>query len=375
MSAWRSSRKDAVLVVDDFRPGAAERRRLEGEADRLLRAAANGAGRGRLKSDTSLRPAHPPRALILATGEEKPSGESLIARMFLVEVAPGDIDPKRLSACQRDAASGLYAQATAGYIQWLAPRLDQVRAEMNSAHSRYREQAAHEGLHRRTPGIVADLFIGWQQFFTFAHEAEALTRSEAEDLSCARVERAHRGCAPPVRASTRSRSGRSFSRAAALGHLDWSRTSRDARRRHAGQSGSWGWRAQRTRNRRRAEWVPQGARVGWLDGQDFFLDIDSAHRAAQAMANNGDGITVGVQTLVKRLHESGRLKSVDERRGKLKVRRIIGGSRLEILHLPADVLEHSVAEKTGPIGPLTGAKNDLPSSHGIGGFGLVNGVP
>src|SRR5271167_2364324 len=172
--------KDALLVIDDFRPGAAERRRLEGEADRLLRAAANGAGRGRLNSDTSLRPAHPPRAMILATGEEKPSGESLIARVFLVEVAPGDIDPKRLSACQRDAASGLYAQATAGYIQWLAPRLDQVRAEMHAAYARYREQAAHAGLHRRMPGIVADLFIGWQRFLDFAHEAEALTRSEAE---------------------------------------------------------------------------------------------------------------------------------------------------------------------------------------------------
>src|SRR6202043_1964832 len=125
--------KDTLLVIDDFRPWAAERRRLEGEADRLLRAAANGAGRGRLKSDTSLRPAHPPRALILSTGEEKPSGENLIARMLLVGVPPGDIDSKRVSACQRDAASGLYAQATAGYIRWLAPRLDQLSAEMNSA--------------------------------------------------------------------------------------------------------------------------------------------------------------------------------------------------------------------------------------------------
>ncbi len=68
--------KDATIVIDDFRPGVAERRRLEGEADRLLRAAANGAGRGRHKSDTSLRPAHPPRALILSTGEERPSGET-----------------------------------------------------------------------------------------------------------------------------------------------------------------------------------------------------------------------------------------------------------------------------------------------------------
>jgi hypothetical protein len=146
--------KDAVIVVvEDFRPGgsAGERHRFHEDADRLLRAAANAAGPGRLKSDTSLRPAQPPRALIPSTGEEKPSGESLIALMFLAEVAPGDIDPKRLSVCQRNADSGLYAQATAGYIQWLAPRLDQMRAEMNWARSRYREQAAHEGLHRRTP--------------------------------------------------------------------------------------------------------------------------------------------------------------------------------------------------------------------------------
>jgi hypothetical protein len=51
---------------------------------------------------------------------------------------------------------------------------------MNSAHNRYREQAAHAGLHRRTPGIVADLFIGWERFLDFAHDAKALTCSEAE---------------------------------------------------------------------------------------------------------------------------------------------------------------------------------------------------
>jgi hypothetical protein len=67
---------------------------------------------------------------------------------------------------------------------------------------------------------------------------------------------------------------------------------------------------------------PQGARVGWLNGQDLFLDVDSAYRAAQTTAMNRDGIVVGVQTPVKRLHESGSLKSVDERRGKLKVRRM-----------------------------------------------------
>jgi hypothetical protein len=54
---------------------------------------------------------------------------------------------------------------------------------------------------------------------------------------------------------------------------------------------------------------------------------------------------VGIQTLIKRLHESGRLKSIDEKREKLKIRRVIDGRRLEVLHLPADMLEHSIVEK------------------------------
>jgi hypothetical protein len=44
---------------------------------------------------------------------------------------------------------------------------------------------------------------------------------------------------------------------------------------------------------------------------------------------------VGVHTIVKRLHETSRLKSIDEKREKLKVRRMIDGIRLEVLHLSA----------------------------------------
>jgi hypothetical protein len=102
-------------------------------------------------------------------------------------------------------------------------------------------------------------------------------------------------------------------------------------------------------------WLPQGARVGWLHRQDLFLNIDAAYHSAHAVAD-GNGVAVGVQPMVTRLHKSGRLKSVDRRRGKLRVRRMIDGRRLEVLHLPGDVLEPSVAEKTGPIGPLAGGE-------------------
>jgi hypothetical protein len=40
-------------------------------------------------------------------------------------------------------------------------------------------------------------------------------------------------------------------------------------------------------------WLPQGARVGWLDGEDLFLDIDSAYGVARAAAAGVDGLAVG----------------------------------------------------------------------------------
>jgi hypothetical protein len=115
--------------------------------------------------------------------------------------------------------------------------------------------------------------------------------------------------------------------------------------------------------------------VGWLEGEeDLFLDIDSAYRAANAVAADGDGIAVGIPALTKRLHEGGRLQSIDQRRGRLKVRRMIDGRRMEVLHLRTDLLEHPIAGKSGPIGPLTGAMRDPPDSRDLGGFALVDGV-
>jgi len=61
----------------------------------------------------------------------------------------------------------------------------------------------------------------------------------------------------------------------------------------------------------------------------------------------------GIQTLIKRLHQSGRRKSIDERRETAQnPRRVIDGRRLEVLHLPADVLEHSIVKKNRPNRPI-----------------------
>lgn len=46
-----------------------------------------------------LRASRPPRALLLATGEEVPRGQSPRARMLIVELGPTEVDRAVLSFC------------------------------------------------------------------------------------------------------------------------------------------------------------------------------------------------------------------------------------------------------------------------------------
>jgi hypothetical protein len=106
--------KDQLIVLDDFAPigSSYDVQRWHKKADRVLRAKGNASGRQRMRPDTTLRPEKPPRALILSTGEDVPRGQSLRARMLVLELSPGDLDWHKLTQCQQDAAGGLHARAS-----------------------------------------------------------------------------------------------------------------------------------------------------------------------------------------------------------------------------------------------------------------------
>jgi hypothetical protein len=106
--------KDQLMVLDDFAPigSSYDVQRWHKRADRVLRAKGNASGRQRMRPDTTLRPEKPPRALILSTGEDVPRGQSLRARMLVLELSPGDLDWHKLTQCQQDAAGGLHARAS-----------------------------------------------------------------------------------------------------------------------------------------------------------------------------------------------------------------------------------------------------------------------
>ena len=48
--------------------------------------------------------------------------------MLILEVSPGDVPLARLTPYQNAAAAGLYAEALAGFVHWLAPQYGELCA-------------------------------------------------------------------------------------------------------------------------------------------------------------------------------------------------------------------------------------------------------
>jgi len=330
--------KDAVLVVDDFAPcgSGSDIARCHREADRLLRAQGNRSARQRLSSDASLRQAKPPRGLILSTGEDIPKGESLRARMVVIEIPPDALDWKLLSECQHHASSGQYARAMAGYLKWFSPRYDELQQEACRLVEEMRNSATVPPRHRRTPDNVAKLAVGLRVFLDFAADVEAVNREEADKLwqrgwtalrQVAEAQPSHQAASDPagrfvelIRAALGS----------GLAHVA------SPEGQPPDRPGTWGWRedSRGSTDGVSTVWRPQGNRIGWVRAQDLYLEPEASYAIAQRVARDGgDAITVASKTLHKRLYERGLLVSVDEKRNTLSTRRTLEGARRQVLHL------------------------------------------
>ena len=338
--------KDQLLILDDFAPTGTsyDIQRWHKKADRVLRAKGNHSGRQRMRPDTTLRPEKPPRALIISTGEDVPRGQSLRARMMVLELSPGDLDWERLTGCQSAAGSGLYALAMSGYIRWLATRYEGIRESRKEEHAELRSAARASGQHRRTPGIVADLALGLRYFVLFAHESGAIDSETTRKLwargwralgEAASGQSQHQAAGEPTR---RFRELLSAAIASGRAHV-------------ANPEGgepevpeAWGWRQATVGSGdfEREEWRPQGERVGWLEDEYLYLEPDAALAAVQKQGrDSGEPLAVTGRTLRKRLHERGLLLSTGkEREGRetLTVRHTLDGSRKSVLHMASDFL-------------------------------------
>ena len=323
--------KDALLVIDDFAPhgSANDVARYHAAADRVFRAAGNHAGRGRLDSTAKLREAKPPRALILSTGEDIPHGQSVRARIIILELPKGAISVSALTECQEDAQAGLYAVAMGAFLQWFAGRYEEVRAAFDRMVFEYRALAFKDVAHARTPEIVANLQAAFELYLDFSVHAGAIEATERVRLAgrcwealseAAAAQAKHQAATEPTArflAVLRSllASGRTHLAGRDGGEPD-------------GISGACGWRRDGA-----GSCGPLGERVGWVDGDDIYLEPTAAYRLVQVAASAaGESLPVSEQTLKKRLHEKGLLASIDAKRQTLTVRRTLGGASRSVLH-------------------------------------------
>lgn len=174
--------KDSVLVVDDFHPCSDIRQAqaMAASASRLLRGVGNGAGRSRMRPDTSIRTELTPRGLAVATGEHLPTGHSNLARLFPVPFEPGAIDIGRLTTAQ--AKTDLLRHSMAAFVQYLAQNWESLARKLPARFEELRAVAQAEGLHRREPGQIAHLTLGMEIFLRFAVDTHAIDDRTASKL-------------------------------------------------------------------------------------------------------------------------------------------------------------------------------------------------
>jgi len=363
--------KDALFVVDDFAPTGtiADVERLHAHADRLFRAQGNGAGRVRMTRDARIAGSKNPRGFLVGTGEDVPKGHSLRARLLVLSVDKSEargVDWSVLSACQEDAANGLYAQAMAGFIQWLAPNYEKLKQDLPGLVAGHRGRMVGDGDHRRTPELVANLFAGFELFVQFASESNAVSQLEADHLNSQALKALGQTASDQAEYLAGSNPENRY--------LELLRASMTSGKAHLGGTKNpcppdgrrWGWDGMNS----------QGDKIGWTDGEFVYLEPNAAYAAAQTMAKQqADVFHLTKESVQKRMKEAGML-IVDDNRGRNTVRLMVDGTRHETLKLLSDTFLPSspyqsyqlhqslqVAGESSPGGTAEGAPSQ-PTSAG-----------
>ena len=318
----------APLILDDFAPTqtAAHAARLHQDADRIIRAAGNQAGRSRLSDQMQHTAGKHPRCLLISTGEDIPTGESCRARMLNIDVTRGDVSSATLSYYQ--SARDTFAATTAAYIQWLAQQnIASVRRDLDNA----AKHATTTAGHARTANAHAQLAFAGNLFAAFArhhgHELDtpamhaAIASIAAEQIKLVETE-SH--VARFIHAiQTLLQSGK-IHVADSTGNAPQNPT-------------RLGW---TTSNQNHVvTYHPNGDRIGWTDGITIWIMPDIGYNLATRQArDNGEPIATTRQTLIKRMVEAGLITETDQIRQRNTVRKTLEARVQTVLAMRYDAI-------------------------------------
>ena len=351
--------KDVGLVVDDYvlKDGASalDRARLHHAAERLVRGNANRGGRGRLTADLRARPEWYSRAMLTITGEDLPVGHSLRARTMMVEIGGDDVDLEVLTEMQE--RRGMLAEATAGYVAWLA---DRDKAAFGPRQIELRGNAIKElkTAHGRTAENVAVFQIGVETALRFAVDVGALSEQEAEE----HVKKSW----DVLIALAKEQALLLQSQNPAERFLNLIGAAISSGRAHVASSThdqapekpeAMGWQVVALGSGGEPIWRGQGRRIGWVKDNLIYLEQEAAYAEAQSLASAQHGaLAMTKETLWKRLFDAGKIAVHDEGKNTQRLSTAQGRKRTICLHL-AEVVDVSDPDQSKAAAP---EQEDLP---------------
>ena len=325
--------KDALVVIDNYVPGQTHRdqQALTGLALRVIQAIGDRSGRGRLDRNSEERATRRPRGLALMTGEDlPPTNESTIGRLVVVDVKKGALSLDRLAAIQDRAE--LLPNATRGFIEWLAPRLDgdadRIRQLRKDTAANYRVQLARSNTHERAPNSLATLAVGFGLFLDFARQLGAIDddrydalHGAADDalLSIGRKQRANMEGQKPIERYMSSLCALLLQGRVALAKKD-----------HPLDYVTLP--------------VPQTRGIGWLDDNYVYLVPELAWAAVEEL-NAREGWPFKKTQLHKQLAESGIIQrddGGDDAESRLTCRRPLGGASRRVFVIARAHFEEAI---------------------------------
>ena len=373
--------KDVVYLIDDYvlTGTRADQDRANAAADRVIRAQANGRGRGRSNREGVSVGDFPPRGLLIITGEAMPKGHSLNARTLRLEartrlVEPGSVERHILDSCQRDAARGVYAQVMAGYIRWLAADYEGFRRRFKGRYEELRGQVQKDCKHARTATIVGKLLAAFELFLEFAEGLGAISRARFDQLWDRQSEALLEVLDDQNELLTSDDPVEQFRDLLATAFLGGEAHLENVKGGPPADSPrAWGWREEVVKSeqplakeagpdaepgeeietsahdarvtelfaeeewravQQEKAWRALGPRIGWIFDGFVYLLPEAALKAAQGVANRlGHHLPLTIRTLGRELKARGWLKVTDEDRGKHTKRVNVGGKRVPVLVL------------------------------------------
>lgn len=343
--------KDAILAVDDFAPGVnqQESHKSHTKLERLVRGAGNQAGRGRRNADMTGKAAYYPRCMLVITGEDIGKGASLLGRMLIIEIKRGDVNLSFLTNLQHLARTGELSAIMAAFLQWLAPKMVDLKKTYANKVRAIRDEALRQKIatsHPRAADMYASLYAAADLYIDFAADVGAINSIRANDL----MDDINEKLKAAIRAQTQyQQQTDEVERFVALlrgcfgagechvaGHLNQGPPEIHPH--------TWGWR------KPSMDSDPSGCGqlIGWINQpkSEVWLEPEATFKIVQRFAfSQNDPIIMQKSTLLRRLLERGLLLTcdVDKRSGRQRpdVKRGVAGKNCRVLVVDAKLITDS----------------------------------